>query len=231
MPQQPPELAGAQGGSGRWWRSSAASFCFPGALRLPRAAGIALASPPNLVPLGRTEPECVRAGRWEEVGDAVSRWAAALPRQEGGDGRCCVLAGAVPAHRLAGTARSEQPRCNISNELGRLSCGCTSLGDVRAVYEVLCVCQRRECPPGSSGLQQEVLGYGVAVPPCEAQAMLVVGAVRQDRGMGLDCREMSCWARIIRPGSFLPRLREVIRICKSALCSVLWKCEPICCFP
>lgn len=170
------------------------------------------------------------------------RWAMPCP-----GGRCRVPVGSSPApaggrrwamlcpgrSRTRPPARrhSEQPRCNISNELGRLSCGCTNLGDVRAVYEVLCVCQRRECPPGSSGLQQEVLGYGVAVPPCEAQAMLVVGAVRQDRGMGLDCREMSCWARIIRPGSFLPRLREVIRICKSALCSVLWKCEPICCFP
>lgn len=61
--------------------------------------------------------------------------------------------------------------------------------------------------------------------------MLVAGAVCLGRGMGLDCREMSCWARIIQTGSFLPRLGEVIRICKSALCSVLWKCEPICCFP
>lgn len=153
------------------------------------------------------------------MGDAVSRWAAALPRQEGGDGRCCVLAGAVP------TVRSEQPRRNISNELGRLSCVCISLGDVQAV------CAGAESPLGSSDLEQEVLGYGVAVAPREAQAVLVAGAARQDRGMGLDCREMSYWARIIRTGSFLPRLREVIRICKSALCSVQWKCEPICCFP
>lgn len=71
------------------------------------------------------------------AGDAVSRRAAALPRQEGGDGRCCVLAGAAPTHRLAGTVRSEQPCCNISNELGRLSCGSAGVGDVRGVYEVL----------------------------------------------------------------------------------------------
>lgn len=119
----------------------------------------------------------------------MSRWAAALPRQEGGDGRCCVLAGAVP------TVRSEQPRRNISNELGRLSCVCISLGDVQAV------CAGAESPLGSSDLEQEVLGYGVAVAPREAQAVLVAGAARQDRGMGLDCREMSYWARIIRASS------------------------------
>lgn len=88
------------------------------------------------------------------------------------------------------------------------------------VYTRSCVCQGRECPLGSSGLEQE-LSYGVVAAPRDAQAVLVADAVCPGRGMGLDCRKMSCWARIIQTGSFLPRLREVIRICKSALCSVL----------
>lgn len=39
-----------------------------------------------------------------------------------------------------------------------------------------CACQGRECPLGSRGLEQEVLGCGLVVAPREAQAMLMAGA-------------------------------------------------------
>lgn len=225
MPQQPPELAGAQCGSGRWWRSSAASFCFPGALRLLRAAGIA--------------PErrawCPWVGRSPNVlGQGGGRkWAMPCP---GGQQPCPdrrEAADAVswqqrypPSGSQAPSAASSRLVTSRMFKLGRLSCGCASLGDAQAVYEILCVPGQR-VPAGQpwSGAG----GVGLWVGCCSLRGS--GHAHGWCRGMGLDCREMSCWARIIQTGSFLPRLREVIRICKSALCSVLWKCEPICCFP
>lgn len=199
---------------------------FPEWCGFPRAVGIALEWPPN---------------PWVGQSPNVSG------RAMGGGGRCRVPVGSSPAsigkeetgdavswqerHQSTG---SEQPCWNISNEVGRLSCGSVGVGHVRAVCEVLCVCQGgQRVPAGQPWAGAGGVGAMGVVGCCSTRCSShsLAGAVCPGRGMGLDCRKMSCGARIAQTGSFHPRLREVIRICKSALCSVLWKCEPICCFP
>lgn len=90
-------------------------------------------------------------------------------------------------------ARRHRPRpcCNISNELGRLSCGSSGVEDVQGVYEVLCVPGQR-VPAGQqwSGARGVGLRGCCCSTRCSGRARGWCSLSGQRDGAGLQGNEL-----------------------------------------
>lgn len=216
------------------------SPAFPGALRPPWATGVAAVAAPErraLVLLGLSEHQNVyffMARRGEEVG---RRWQCDVPA-----GGCpcpsrrgaCLFASMVRSEELFHTTWHELERFELWKQQSGNHLGCVR-GPVCAGERV------PACGAGSCRLAAVVSAVFMVQEVSGVRGWLslqvrprpwwwLVQSVRAE-GWGWAVGSQAAWFGSSKSGTCLPHPRGVIHVCKLVLCSVLWKCKLICCFP